>query len=93
MLFFLHHQIPGRTFPVDILYSRTVCNDHVEAAVKQALQIHLQPSEGVVVCTCVYVCMCTCMEAAEDHVKCVQCGVDCREHSCDLMCFVLMCFV
>ena len=43
---FLHHQIPGRTFPVDILYSRTVCNDHVEAAVKQALQIHLQPSEG-----------------------------------------------
>ena len=31
---------------MDVLYTRTVCNDHVEAAVKQALQIHLQPSEG-----------------------------------------------
>lgn len=39
-------QIPGRTFPVDILYTRNPCEDHVESAVKQAVQIHLQPSMG-----------------------------------------------
>uniref|UniRef100_A0A8C3AMR4 RNA helicase n=1 Tax=Cyclopterus lumpus TaxID=8103 RepID=A0A8C3AMR4_CYCLU len=33
--------IPGRTFPVDILFSKTPQEDYVEAAVKQALQIHL----------------------------------------------------
>lgn len=46
MIMFIIFKIPGRTFPVDVLYTRTVCNDHVEAAVKQSLQIHLQPSEG-----------------------------------------------
>ena len=40
------YQIPGRTFPVDILYSKTVLDDYVDAAVKQALQIHLMPNEG-----------------------------------------------
>jgi pre-mRNA-splicing factor ATP-dependent RNA helicase DHX38/PRP16 len=39
-------KIPGRTFPVDILYSRTPCQDYVEAAVKQAIQIHLQSGVG-----------------------------------------------
>ena len=39
-------QIPGRTFPVDVLYSRNTCEDHVESSVKQAVQIHLQPSRG-----------------------------------------------
>lgn len=38
--------IPGRTFPVDILYSRNPCEDYVESTVKQAIQIHLQPSIG-----------------------------------------------
>ncbi|XP_077569946.1 pre-mRNA-splicing factor ATP-dependent RNA helicase PRP16 [Stigmatopora nigra] len=33
--------IPGRTFPVDIMFSKTPQEDYVEAAVKQALQIHL----------------------------------------------------
>uniref|UniRef100_A0A8C4HPA9 RNA helicase n=1 Tax=Dicentrarchus labrax TaxID=13489 RepID=A0A8C4HPA9_DICLA len=33
--------IPGRTFPVDILFSKTPQEDYVEASVKQALQIHL----------------------------------------------------
>uniref|UniRef100_H3CVC9 Pre-mRNA-splicing factor ATP-dependent RNA helicase PRP16 n=1 Tax=Tetraodon nigroviridis TaxID=99883 RepID=H3CVC9_TETNG len=33
--------IPGRTFPVDVLFSKTPQEDYVEAAVKQALQIHL----------------------------------------------------
>ncbi|XP_010791968.1 pre-mRNA-splicing factor ATP-dependent RNA helicase PRP16 [Notothenia coriiceps] len=33
--------IPGRTFPVDILFSKTPQEDYVEAAVKQGLQIHL----------------------------------------------------
>ena len=33
--------IPGRTFPVDLLYSKTNVEDYVEAAVKQAVQVHL----------------------------------------------------
>uniref|UniRef100_A0A8C7KM46 Pre-mRNA-splicing factor ATP-dependent RNA helicase PRP16 n=1 Tax=Oncorhynchus kisutch TaxID=8019 RepID=A0A8C7KM46_ONCKI len=38
--------IPGRTFPVDILFSKTPQEDYVEAAVKQALQIHLSGMGG-----------------------------------------------
>ncbi|XP_039619262.1 pre-mRNA-splicing factor ATP-dependent RNA helicase PRP16 isoform X1 [Polypterus senegalus] len=38
--------IPGRTFPVDILFSKTPQEDYVEAAVKQALQIHLSAVPG-----------------------------------------------
>ncbi|XP_050094871.1 pre-mRNA-splicing factor ATP-dependent RNA helicase PRP16 [Anopheles aquasalis] len=38
--------IPGRTFPVDVFYAKTVCEDYVDGAVKQVLQIHLQPTEG-----------------------------------------------
>ena len=38
--------IPGRTFPVDILYTRNPSEDYVESAVKQAIQVHLQPSKG-----------------------------------------------
>ncbi|GFR49972.1 hypothetical protein Agub_g12113, partial [Astrephomene gubernaculifera] len=38
--------IPGRTFPVDILWSRTVQEDYVEAAVKQAVTIHLRDGPG-----------------------------------------------
>ena len=33
--------IPGRTFPVDVLFSKTPQEDYVEAAVKQAIAIHL----------------------------------------------------
>lgn len=39
-------QIPGRTFPVDLMFSRNPCEDYVESAVKQVVQIHLQPSMG-----------------------------------------------
>uniref|UniRef100_A0A7S0V1P2 RNA helicase n=1 Tax=Polytomella parva TaxID=51329 RepID=A0A7S0V1P2_9CHLO len=38
--------IPGRTFPVEILWSRTVQEDYVEAAVKQAITIHLRDGPG-----------------------------------------------
>ncbi|KAG9336921.1 hypothetical protein JZ751_030034 [Albula glossodonta] len=38
--------IPGRTFPVDILFSKTPQEDYVEAAVKQALQVHLSGMQG-----------------------------------------------
>ena len=38
--------IPGRTFPVDILHSKTVQEDYVEAAVKQAMTIHLSEPKG-----------------------------------------------
>lgn len=33
--------IPGRTFPVDVFYSKTACPDYVETAVKQVMTIHL----------------------------------------------------
>ncbi|RZF39395.1 hypothetical protein LSTR_LSTR000916 [Laodelphax striatellus] len=38
--------IPGRTFPVELFFSKNPVEDYVDAAVKQALQIHLQPTEG-----------------------------------------------
>ena len=38
--------IPGRTFPVETYYTKNPVDDYVEAAVKQAIQIHLQPHPG-----------------------------------------------
>lgn len=38
--------IPGRTFPVDVYFSKTLFYDYVEAAVKQALTIHLENGAG-----------------------------------------------
>lgn len=38
--------IPGRTFPVDIQYKATACEDYVDAAVNQALRIHVSEPEG-----------------------------------------------
>ena len=40
------YTIPGRTFPVDCLYSKTPVEDYVDAAVKQAIQVHLTGNEG-----------------------------------------------
>lgn len=40
------YTIPGRTFPVDIIFSKTPLDDYVDAAVKQALAIHLQQAPG-----------------------------------------------
>ena len=42
----VNNQIPGRTFPVDVMFSKNVVEDYVDAAVKQAIQIHLQPPQG-----------------------------------------------
>ena len=38
--------IPGRTFPVETLYSKTPVEDYVEGAVKQALAIHIAYPPG-----------------------------------------------
>ena len=38
--------IPGRTHPVDLLFSRVPCADYVEAAVRQALTVHLSYPPG-----------------------------------------------
>ncbi|KAI8342035.1 P-loop containing nucleoside triphosphate hydrolase protein [Chlamydoabsidia padenii] len=38
--------IPGRTFPVDVMFSKTPCEDYVDSAVKQALAIHLSQPQG-----------------------------------------------
>ncbi|XP_054286670.1 pre-mRNA-splicing factor ATP-dependent RNA helicase PRP16 [Macrosteles quadrilineatus] len=40
------YTIPGRTFPVETFFSKNPVEDYVDAAVKQALQIHLQGQEG-----------------------------------------------
>lgn len=39
-------QIPGRTFPVELYHARVPVDDHVDAAVKQAIKIHLGGLEG-----------------------------------------------
>ena len=39
-------KIPGRTFPVDVLFSKTPQEDYVEAAVKQAMAVHLGHPPG-----------------------------------------------
>ncbi|KAJ5142789.1 uncharacterized protein N7515_001576 [Penicillium bovifimosum] len=42
--------IPGRTFPVDLHFSRTPCEDYVDSAVKQVLAIHVsQPAGDILV--------------------------------------------
>ncbi|WFD33073.1 RNA helicase [Malassezia sp. CBS 17886] len=38
--------IPGRTFPVDVLFSKSPCADYVESTVKQILAIHLGQGTG-----------------------------------------------
>merc|ERR1719356_358569 len=38
--------IPGRTFPVDTLFARTTAQDYVDAAVQQALAIHVGQDKG-----------------------------------------------
>ncbi|KAJ2869707.1 hypothetical protein GGH93_006085 [Coemansia aciculifera] len=38
--------IPGRTFPVDIMFSKSPCEDYVDSAVRQVMTIHLSQSEG-----------------------------------------------
>ncbi|GAA6050928.1 hypothetical protein JCM3770_002542 [Rhodotorula araucariae] len=40
------YTIPGRTFPVDVLFSKTPCEDYVDSAVKQTLQIHISHPPG-----------------------------------------------
>ncbi|KAA1475461.1 P-loop containing nucleoside triphosphate hydrolase protein [Dentipellis sp. KUC8613] len=38
--------IPGRTFPVETFHSKSPCEDYVDSAVKQVLQIHLSSPPG-----------------------------------------------
>ncbi|KAJ3212239.1 DEAH-box RNA helicase prp16, partial [Clydaea vesicula] len=38
--------IPGRTFPVEIMFHKTVVEDYVEGAVKQILSVHLSQPKG-----------------------------------------------
>ncbi|KAF9560184.1 pre-mRNA splicing factor [Agrocybe pediades] len=40
------YTIPGRTFPVEIIHSKSPCEDYVDSAVKQVLQIHLSHPPG-----------------------------------------------
>lgn len=46
------YRIPGRTFPVETYFAKSVQEDYVMAAVKQALQIHFNsPPGGKISCT------------------------------------------
>lgn len=47
--------IPGRTFPVDVLHSKTSVEDYVLVAVKQTIQIHLGGLPGA---RRAYACLC-----------------------------------
>nr|SZF06470.1 pre-mRNA-splicing factor ATP-dependent RNA helicase PRP16-like [Psoroptes ovis] len=38
--------IPGRTYPVELYFSKSPCEDYVDAACKQTIQIHLGGLEG-----------------------------------------------
>ncbi|KZT08914.1 P-loop containing nucleoside triphosphate hydrolase protein [Laetiporus sulphureus 93-53] len=38
--------IPGRTFPVEVFHAKSPCEDYVDSAVKQVLQIHLSLPPG-----------------------------------------------
>lgn len=38
--------IPGRTYKVDIIYSKSLCEDYVDSAVIKALTVHIQYGEG-----------------------------------------------
>lgn len=40
------YHIPGRTFPVETLYAKNPVDDYVDAAVRQAIQIHVNPAGG-----------------------------------------------
>ncbi|KAK9816661.1 hypothetical protein WJX72_003431 [[Myrmecia] bisecta] len=40
------YAIPGRTFPVEVMFSKTPQEDYVEAAVKQAIAVHLGHPAG-----------------------------------------------
>ncbi|KAF8876489.1 P-loop containing nucleoside triphosphate hydrolase protein [Infundibulicybe gibba] len=40
------YTIPGRTFPVEIFPAKSPCEDYVDGAVKQVLQIHLSQPPG-----------------------------------------------
>ncbi|KAG8913730.1 DEAH-box RNA helicase prp16 [Tulasnella sp. 408] len=40
------YTIPGRTFPVETFHSKSPCEDYVDSAVKQVLQIHLSLPPG-----------------------------------------------
>jgi pre-mRNA-splicing factor ATP-dependent RNA helicase DHX38/PRP16 len=59
--------IPGRTFPVDLLYSKTPCEDYVDSAINQVLQIHVSmpPGDILVFMTGQEDIECTCAVVAE----------------------------
>ncbi|KAI3381932.1 hypothetical protein SNEBB_010814 [Seison nebaliae] len=38
--------IPGRTYPVEIYYSKSVADDYVDASIRQTIQIHLGAPSG-----------------------------------------------
>ena len=40
------YNIPGRTFPVDVLFTKNPCEDYVAASVEQCVKIHLMGNPG-----------------------------------------------
>ncbi|KAJ7570096.1 hypothetical protein O6H91_01G106800 [Diphasiastrum complanatum] len=60
-------RIPGRTFPVNILYSKSPCEDYVDAAVKQVMSIHIScpPGDILIFMTGQDEIECTCFAISE----------------------------
>ncbi|KAJ7550282.1 hypothetical protein O6H91_07G092200 [Diphasiastrum complanatum] len=60
-------RIPGRTFPVNILYSKTPSEEYVDAAVKQVMSIHIScpPGDILIFMTGQDEIECTCFAIAE----------------------------
>ena len=87
-------KIPGRTFPVETLFSKTPQEDYVEAAVKQAIAIHLgHPTGDILIfmtgqeeieATCfalqVSSKLDTCSWSRAPNQHNAACGKDCRHH-------------
>ena len=59
----MQYRIPGRTFPVEILYAKAPESDYMDAALITVMQIHLTEPEGDVLlfltgktCVCASTC-------------------------------------
>ncbi|KAJ1675365.1 hypothetical protein EV182_001413, partial [Spiromyces aspiralis] len=65
--------IPGRTFPVDVLFSKTPCEDYVDSAVRQIITIHLsQPQGDILVFMTGQEDIETCCEAVKERLAMVE---------------------
>ena len=44
------YRIPGRTFPVRVVWDKCAADDFVNAAVKKCIEVHVQQGPGKILC-------------------------------------------